>query len=102
MKSNALRRAAHGEDCTFRIVNVCNYDPETTVLCHLPSETGGIALKSTDLSAAFGCSSCHDAIDGRVDSVEYHGHKHFYNARAIVRTLNRFYELGLISIKGAK
>lgn len=102
MKSNAIRKAAEGETCTFQIAGVCNYNNETTVLCHLPSETSGKGLKSTDLCAAFGCSSCHDAIDDRAHSDEYQDHKYFYNLRALVRTTTRLWEMGIISIKGAK
>ncbi|MBY0239679.1 MAG: DUF1364 domain-containing protein, partial [Burkholderiaceae bacterium] len=29
-----IRRAAQGQDCTLQLAGVCNYNPETTVLCH--------------------------------------------------------------------
>lgn len=102
MKSKALRDSARGQDCTFQIVGVCNYDPETTVLCHLPDESHGMSRKSDDFSAAFGCSACHDAVDGRKSSTEYSEHEHFYNSRANKRTIRKWLEMGLISIKGAK
>jgi len=100
MKSNALRQAARGQGCAFQIVSVCNGNPETTVLCHLPDESHGMGLKSSDLgSAAFGCSSCHDVVDGRKCSLEYEENRWFYNYRAMVRTLAKWFELGLIKIK---
>lgn len=102
MKSNAIRNAARGEECTFQIAGVCNYSNETTVFCHLPSEFGGIGMKQTDISGAFGCSSCHDAVDRRAISDEYEDHKFFYNLRALVRTYMRLWDKGVITIKGAK
>ncbi len=59
-----IRRSAKGEDCQIRICGHCNFDPETTVLCHLNG--GGAGMKHNDIHAAYGCSSCHDVVDGRV------------------------------------
>lgn len=62
-----IRKAARGQDCTLRIPGVCNYNPETTVLCHSPylSSGRGMGLKAPDEDACFGCSSCHDRLDRR-------------------------------------
>lgn len=65
-RSKALRDSARGQCCTLQIPGICNGNPETTVLCHLPSNTHGMGYKSDDYWAVFGCSSCHDAIDGRI------------------------------------
>lgn len=61
-----LRKKAKGKDCTIRIPGICNYDPATTVLCHirLPGITGA-AFKAPDIMAARGCSACHDEVDRR-------------------------------------
>jgi hypothetical protein len=66
-KSTPARRAARGRDCTLMIPGVCNRDPATTVLCHSNRlEHGkGIGLKAPDSKACFGCSDCHDVLDGR-------------------------------------
>ena len=66
-KSTPARRAARGRDCTLMIPGVCNRDPATTVLCHSNRlEHGkGIGLKAPDSAACFGCSDCHDVLDGR-------------------------------------
>jgi hypothetical protein len=64
VKSKKIRDSARGEECLIRIPSVCNRNPETTVFCHLPElAMGG---KSSDLFGAYGCSSCHDCVDGRV------------------------------------
>jgi len=63
-----LRKLARDKPCQIRAPGICNHDPATTVLCHLPS--GGMGMKSHDLIATWGCSNCHDAIDGRRYSLE--------------------------------
>lgn len=94
IKSKKLRDSAKGEQCTFNIVGICNYDTETTVLCHLPSDIAG--YKSTDISSGYGCSSCHHVIDHR--NLLSKEHYEFYCRRAQVRTLTRMEERGLITI----
>lgn len=59
-----LRKSARGEECTLRLYPYCNGDPETVVLCHLPSNAG-MGRKSPDWWAVYGCSTCHSIIDGR-------------------------------------
>ena len=58
-----LRKQARGRPCQIRAPGICNGDDSTTVLCHL--DGGGMGAKTPDLIAAWGCSDCHDAIDGR-------------------------------------
>jgi len=104
IESQAMRRAAAGEACTVEILGVCNRDPATTVLAHLPDESHGMGRKSDDLSAAFCCGVCHDVLDGRVpwpDRFE-ESYREWYQRRAMVRTLRRLVELGVISIRGMK
>lgn len=64
--STPIRRAARGQDCTLRLA-VCNFDSDTTVLCHsnFLADGKGMGLKAPDTAAAFGCSACHDVLDGR-------------------------------------
>lgn len=59
-----LRKYAMGKPCLIRVPGVCNHNPETTVLCHLNG--AGLAVKHHDLFGAWGCSNCHDAVDGRM------------------------------------
>lgn len=62
-----------GQDCTMRIPGVCNWDPETTVLCHSNrlADGKGMGLKAPDTEACFGCSACHDLLDGRTPRPEW-------------------------------
>ena len=62
-----IRDSARGQPCTIEIPDVCNHDPETTVLAHYQAPGhGGMGTKPDDSSAAYSCSSCHDVLDGRV------------------------------------
>ena len=65
-KMTKIRKAARGQECTLRLPG-CNWNPETTVLCHdnRLSSGKGMGLKAPDSAAVFGCSSCHDMLDGR-------------------------------------
>lgn len=96
--SQKIRDAARGQECTFNIPGVCNYNSETTVLCHLPDESNGMGTKSDDISAAFGCSACHDAIDGRAKSEMYKDDPEFFNRRAMIRTWRKLIEMEIITI----
>lgn len=103
MKSNTIRRAAKGEACTLQLVGICNHDPETSVLAHLPDESHGMARKSDDISAIFACSNCHAAIDGRAFMREYNAsytpeEKQWVMRRALVRTWRRLISRGIIQL----
>ena len=64
VKSKRLRAFASGRDCSLRLP-VCNFDPSTTVLAHLPCCHGGMGMKGPDTVAVLACSACHDLVDGR-------------------------------------
>lgn len=68
-----LRKEAKGRQCQIRIPGRCNGNPETTVLCHIhkPSISGGTGLKARDEFGAWGCSICHEIVDGRDTSHLY-------------------------------
>ena len=103
IRSNALRNSARDQDCSLNIVGICNYDPQTTILAHLPNESGGKGFKSTDLCAVYACSSCHDAIDGRAAFPPAESdYRHQYYLRAVIRTQEIMAAKGLLLIKGAK
>jgi len=66
-KMTPIRRSARGEACTMLIPGICNGDPSTTVLCHSNrlADGKGMGLKAPDTEACYGCSACHDVLDGR-------------------------------------
>ena len=96
--SKPLRDSAKGEDCTLRLPGVCNQNPETTVLAHVPCGQRGMGMKGPDMIAVYACSACHDALDGRsrwgADAGDV--------IRAIAETQMKFLEKGLMTIKGVK
>jgi hypothetical protein len=66
-KMTPIRRSAKGEACTLMIPGVCSGDTSTTVLCHSNrlADGKGLGLKAPDTEACYGCSACHDVLDGR-------------------------------------
>lgn len=97
VESNAIRRSAKGERCTVNVAGVCNMDPETTVLAHFPSDIAG--YKSTDLSAGYACSDCHDWIDRRRKNRDEDSDRQFYMRRSQTRTIHRLIEKGIVFFK---
>jgi len=65
IKRSKIRESAKGETCTLMIPGVCNFNPETVVLCHAPHPDKGMGMKGPDTWAAYGCSDCHAEMDGR-------------------------------------
>lgn len=96
--SKKYRDAARDQDCTLRLPGICNFDPATTVLAHLPCGMRGTGLKGPDFSAIDSCSSCHDVLDGR-RSGEVDG---WDLVRALAETHMRRVEQGLMIIVGTK
>jgi len=97
---SAIRKAAKGEQCTLNIAGVCNYNPETVVFCHFPSETHGMGLKSDDLSGGVGGGGRRAAVEGRAHIKLSREDKEFYMRRSQFRTMGRLVDLEIISVKG--
>lgn len=100
IRSKKLRDSARGEECTLNIAGFCRYDTETTVLAHLPHESHGMGLKCHDICGCFACDTCHAIIDGRHTAKLSQVDFEFYARRAMVRTYSRWFDMGLLSIKG--
>lgn len=102
IRSQVMRDAAKGVECMLNIAGVCNGDPTTTCMVHLPDETKGGSTKSDDTSSTAGCSACHDVIDGRVKSALTEEDLLFYMFRGLKRWNKYLIEKGIITIKGMK
>lgn len=59
-----LRKYAKGRECMVRLPG-CTCNPDETVLAHLRTASTGMGQKEDDIFAAWACSACHDAVDGR-------------------------------------
>jgi hypothetical protein len=84
-----LRKEARGRECQIRIPGVCNGNSETVVLCHLNNKRlfgVGTGQKVPDMFGAWGCNSCHDVVDGRVEVQEMMTTMMFYEG--VFRTQN--------------
>lgn len=93
--SKKMRASAKGQQCTLRLAG-CNRNPETTVLCHINIKgRSGIGQKPNDNEACYGCSHCHDVIDGRVKGVCTDADK----LRAVFETQEIMRNNGLIEYK---
>lgn len=90
-------KAAMGQQCTLRLVGHCNFNPETTVACHI-GKSRGMALKCGDNMTIFACSSCHDVIDGRVKHDISKGELAEDKLRALEETQQILIDMGLISV----
>lgn len=98
INSKKIRNSAKGEDCTLQIGGVCRGDNETVVLCHFPLHDGGSARLNGEISAGYGCFSCHSVIDRREYTSLSEADREFYMRRSMVRTLDRLVEKGLVVI----
>ena len=93
MKRNKIRQSAKGEVCALRIPGVCNGNTETTVLCHAPYPGRG-GMRDHDWWAAYGCSDCHDWVDGR--TVRDMGTSDYHWLHAIHETQMKLIAKGLM------
>ncbi len=92
-----FRQLARGQDCQVRIPGVCNYDPATTVLAHIRlAGVTGMGIKAPDLLAAWCCSACHDAIDGRTKTDESPEWLRLYHLEGMARTIAKLIADGKI------
>jgi hypothetical protein len=93
IQKKKLRDSARDEECTLEILGVCNSDPSTVVLCHFPDECGGMAMKTDDICAGYGCSSCHVAIDSRGSCPEFDQRADWYLRRSQTRSMRRILDV---------
>lgn len=95
--SQKLRNSARGRECTLRIYGICNGNPETTVLAHVPCGQKGMGMKGPDQIACFACSDCHDALDGRRNiQIDWRD-----VIRAVAETQSTWLREGLLRVQGA-
>jgi len=95
-KQPKITKSARGEECQIRIPGYCNGNPETVVFCHIGG--AGMGYKSNDIHGAYGCSSCHDVVDGRTPCYLEGDPVKLYFLEAVIRTQIILIEKGLIKI----
>lgn len=93
-----ITASARGEDCTIRLPSICNHNPETTVLAHLSGIRfgHGTGQKVNDLHAAYSCSCCHDAVDGRIGTPFSKEYLKLSHLEGVIETQIKLKEKGLM------
>lgn len=92
------RKLARGRDCQVRLPDVCNGNPETTVLAHYRLiGQSGMGIKSDDLAfGAWACSACHDAIDRRAHMDLERDYVRLAHAEGVMRTIAQLRKEGKV------
>lgn len=93
-----ITKSAQGENCTVRIIDYCNSNPETVVLAHLNGIRygHGTGNKVNDIHGAYCCSGCHDALDGRVRTNYTKDMLKLFHMEGIIETQIKLINKGLI------
>ena len=89
-----IRKSAKDQPCEVRIPGICNFNPETTIHAHLGG--AGMGRKHNDIFGARCCSSCHDAVDGRRNTVFSNDELTLMFHEGMVRTQQHLIDEGLI------
>ena len=92
-RSKKIMASAKGENCTLRLIGVCNFNPETTVCAHVGA-LRGMGIKAGDNMVIYACSSCHAEIDSKGKSAYAYD-----KLRALEETQERLIEKGIMVIK---
>ena len=53
--------SAKGEDCTLRLVGICNFKSETTIAAHI-GRRRGMGIKCGDNMVVYACGDCHSGV----------------------------------------
>lgn len=79
---------AKGKSCQIRLYGVCNGNDATTIFAHYRAPgLAGVGIKPNDLIGSWACSSCHDAIDGRVKTKYTHEELELSHLQGMTRTI---------------
>jgi hypothetical protein len=84
-----------------QLESICNHNPETTVLAHMNEKAMfgvGMGQKVPDIFAAWLCSDCHDALDGRIKTNMTYLERFAEIMEAVLRTQNILFNEDKIGI----
>ena len=94
-----IRESARGQQCQIRLIGICNHNPETVVLAHYRmAGTCGMGIKPSDIQAAYACSRCHDASDGRLKTDLSRDEIQTAFAEGVMRTQQILIKQGLLKV----
>jgi hypothetical protein len=93
-----ITQSARNQPCTVRLPFVCNRDDSTTVFAHLSGIRNGHGTGIKTNFGAYACSSCHDALDGRVKSMHSKDYLKLVHLEAVIETMSILHDKGLVKI----
>ena len=94
-----IRKSARGQQCQIRLIGICNHNSETVVLAHYRmAGTCGMGMKPSDIQAAYACSRCHDASDGRLKTDLSPDELQTAFAEGVMRTQQILIKQGLLKV----
>ena len=94
-----IRKSARGQQCQIRLPGLCSHNPETVVLAHYRlAGTCGMGMKPNDIQAAYACSLCHDAADGRLKTDLSRDEIQTAFAEGVMRTQQILIKQGLLKV----
>ena len=94
-----IRKSARGQQCQIMLAGICNHNPETVVLAHYRmAGTCGMGMKPSDIQAAYACSRCHDASDGRLKTDLSPDELQTAFAEGVMRTQQILIKQGLLKV----
>jgi len=95
-RSEAYKRAAFDQPCTMNSP-WCTYKDEETCFRHLNESFAGKGkgLKAHDFAGFDGCQGCEDWYNS---SFQDDNEKNWYSTRAMVRTIYRRLEQGILKV----
>lgn len=97
MTQDRITKLARGRDCLVRLPDVCNHNPDTTVLAHFRlAGLNGMSMKPPSLVGAWACSACHDAIDRRSHPDLERDYVRLAHAEGVMRTISTLLAEGRI------
>lgn len=98
MNEKKITESARGENCTVRLPDVCNGNPETVVFAHVNGIRFGHGVGKKTKFGAYCCAACHDVIDGR--RPRPHGmtceDAKLAHYEGVIETLNKLVAKGLL------
>ena len=96
-RSKPLLDSANGQVCV-----TCG-DRGTTVACHVNSVSlgKGTGIKAPDYYTVWWCQACHNLYDGRAGTLTREEKAAMF-ARAYYQTVARWFDLGIVVVKGSR
>ena len=97
-KQTKITKSARNEDCSIRLPTICSFDETKTVFCHINTVFKGVGLKSPDLFGIYGCSDCHNVLDGRRPHKFTEAELYEATLDALIETQSKLVSKGLLCI----